>query len=273
MKLTRCVAVGVGVLLAGSGAALANGNGNGNGDGNGDLYLDGDAVQPAPVEQEPVEAPAQREPVQIQQVEIEQPQMEQEMETPVVTEEPEERELPSQIGVAISLGGGVTNFFSSNTRDQTNVGGQWDVRALIGSRYFAGLELAYVGTAQDIDAVGLDPDATLVGNGGEAALRLQLPFEFGVGNEYALTPFVLGGIGWRYYSLVNEDFNTSNVSDNDTIGTIPLGAGLAFGYRGLLVDARFTYRPTFSEDLFINQEGENADLQNWAVGLTLGYEF
>jgi hypothetical protein len=27
--------------------------------------------------------------------------------------------------------------------------------------------------------------------------------------------------------------------------TVPFGAGIALGYRGLMVDARFTYRQTF----------------------------
>ena len=44
--------------------------------------------------------------------------------------------------------------------------------------------------------------------------------------------------------------------------------------RGFIADARFTYRATFNNDLI--QEGLNetgGNLNNWAVGASLGYEF
>jgi hypothetical protein len=191
---------------------------------------------------------------------------------PTVTRQPGTEHLRTPFGTSIQLGGGVTNFISETTRDATNVGGYWDVRAVLGTRTYAALELAYVGNAQDIEAVGLDPNAYLMGNGAEGALRLQMPF---MSQDVMMAPFAFAGIGWMHYSVVNDDFNTSLVRGSDDIGTVPLGAGFAVGYRGFIADARFTYRQAFDDDnLFpvISESGE-ADLQSWAVGMMVGAEF
>jgi hypothetical protein len=46
------------------------------------------------------------------------------------------------------------------------------------------------------------------------------------------------------------------------------------GYRGLLFDARFAYRPTFSDtDLALARNGSQDGLQNWAATASIGYEF
>lgn len=181
--------------------------------------------------------------------------------------------LRTPMGVAVQLGGGVSNFISEETRDRTNVGGHWDVRVTVGTRSLVGLDLAYVGSAYDIHFgdQGLDPDAAIVGNGAEGALRLQAPLSLGTG--YLLQPYAFGGLGWVRYDVVNADFNTSPVAEDDNVLTVPLGAGVGFGYRGFIADARFTYRPVFDDDRLFPAGEDFADLQTWNVGLTLGYEF
>jgi hypothetical protein len=98
-------------------------------------------------------------------------------------------------------------------------------------------------------------------------LRLQYPYEAGA---WLVEPFAFGGIGWSRLSL--ED-GPPGVRGDDDVGVVPFGAGLTLGYRGLLVDARFTYRATFDEDLALAAAGGDADLQGWAVGASIGYEF
>ena len=80
-------------------------------------------------------------------------------------------------GFGFQVGGGVTGFSRKETRDSFGTGGYWDARALIGSRSFLGAELAYVGSARDATASGLTGRATLLGNGAEATVRVNLSIE------------------------------------------------------------------------------------------------
>jgi hypothetical protein len=172
---------------------------------------------------------------------------------------------PSGFGTAVQLGGGVVNFSGSTARDMTNVGGMWDLRLAFGTRSIIGLEAAYVGSAQGINAIGLDPDAILVGNGGEAALRLNAPFAY---RGSLVEPFAFGGAGWTRYNVVNDNFNTSFVREKDDVLTVPFGGGLAASFQGFMFDARFTYRV-----LYDNQLLGNANLDNWMVSANIGSEF
>ena len=174
-------------------------------------------------------------------------------------------------GIAFQLGGGVTGFSRQLTRDTFGTGGYWDARAIIGSRSFLGAELAYVGSARDATAGGLPGSAALLGDGAEAAVRVNLPIEH---QRLLIEPFVFGGVGWTYYQVVNADSNTSNVKDHANALSIPFGAGVSAGYNHFTLDARFTYRPVFDDKLVPLATGDrdHADLQNWSAGLTVGYE-
>src|SRR5437879_1578083 len=62
-------------------------------------------------------------------------------------------------GLALQLGGGVTGFSRQGARDQFGTGGYWDVRAILGTDSFIGAELAYVGSAREINAAGVSGNA------------------------------------------------------------------------------------------------------------------
>ncbi|HLK89500.1 MAG TPA: hypothetical protein VKZ18_06385 [Polyangia bacterium] len=173
-------------------------------------------------------------------------------------------------GFAFQLGGGVTGFSRQETRDTFGTGGYWDARAILGSRSYLGAELAYVGSARDASASGLG-GGSLLGNGAEAAIRVNLPIEQ---QRLLIEPFVFGGVGWTYYQLVNEDGNTSNIKDHANALSIPFGAGVSGAYDHFTVDARFTYRPVFDDKLvpLTGGDRDHEDLQNWSAGLTVGYE-
>jgi hypothetical protein len=168
-------------------------------------------------------------------------------------------------GSEVAVGGGVMDFSGGGARGLTNVGGSWNVRLTAGTRSIVGIEGAYIGSAQSVSAAGLDPSASIVGNGVEGALRLNIPLPLGDG---MIEPFGLVGLGWSHFSVVNDDFNTSFIRETDNIMTLPLGAGIAFSWRGLMVDARYTYRIAYEDELLGNN-----DMSNWIVSANIGAEF
>lgn len=169
--------------------------------------------------------------------------------------------LLTPLGEYVLAGGGVTDFVDGDTRDRFDVGGTWDLRLGIGNRFYVGGELAYVGTTRS--GGGLD----LMGNGGEAVLRVQYPYAAG---RWLVEPFAFGGIGWSHLSL---DGAPAGVKDTDEIGVVPFGAGVGLGYGRLLLDARFTYRAAFDEDLAGTATARPADLDQWGVTASVGYAF
>lgn len=182
----------------------------------------------------------------------------------------------TDFGASILVGGGVTNFTQSNLTDSTSVGGYWDVRGSLGTRSILGLEAAYHGNSRDIQAIGLRDETFLVGNGLEGAVRINAPLTFEQNNlDVLVEPFAFGGVGWTRYNLFNEGTNTSSVLDQDDVFVVPLGLGIAGSVEGVMLDARFTYRPAFGSDLVGSATGafETDSLSDWSLGANLGFEF
>lgn len=182
----------------------------------------------------------------------------------------------TNFGASVLVGGGVTNFTQSNLTDSTSVGGYWDVRGSLGTRSILGLEAAYHGNSRDIQAIGLREETFLVGNGLEGAIRVNAPLTFEQNNlDVLVEPFAFGGVGWTRYNLFNEGTNTSSVLDQDDVFVVPLGVGIAGSVEGVMLDARFTYRPAFGSDLVGSATGafETDSLSDWSLGANLGFEF
>lgn len=161
------------------------------------------------------------------------------------------------------VGGGVTDFADGAVKDRFGVGGSWDLRLGVGSRFYVGGEVAYVGAARTGEGAGAD----LLSNGAEAVLRVQYPYATG---KWLVEPFAFGGVGWNRISLRDE---APGLEDSDDVGVVPFGGGVTLGYGRLLVDARFTYRESFDEDLPLALGEEPADLSQWGVSASVGYEF
>ncbi len=196
--------------------------------------------------------------------------------TPVYTEpvvvESADKPFLERYGVAFVLGGGVEGFTNDTMRSSTNDGGNWDARAIFGTRDWVGFEAAYIGSAQSINALGLDNDALLVGNGVQANLRLNFT------RDSVVQPFAFAGAAWRRYSLQNEGINTSAVRSEDDVLEIPMGVGLAYKFKGFMLDARGEFRPATGEDLMpslTDTDGDNtaAEMHRWGVNANIGYAF
>lgn len=180
----------------------------------------------------------------------------------------EDPNLFDKYGVGLSVGGGVAGFTNESLRDTTEVAGVWDVRATIGTKSPIALEAAYVGSAQAIDAIGLDQEAVLVGTAIEALARINL-----IQTE-VVQPYLFAGAAWRRYDLTNADVNTSSVEEEDDLLEIPIGLGLAYRVSDFLIDARAQFRAATQEDLMPTIDGDDpAAMHTWGVTARFGYEF
>ena len=197
-------------------------------------------------------------------------------------EDDDDAHLMTGFGTSVQIGGGVFGFTDEAADDFMDTGGNWTARLVFGTRMPLALEAAYIGSANNISALGLDDDAVLVSNGVEANVRWNIWSTFfrqiDLGFAH-VDPYIFSGIAYKRYSLVNEDFNTSNVQDNDNVGEVPMGGGLAFSMGGFTIDARGEYRVAFSDDLLGDPQGEidigqdNASLNTWSATARLGWEF
>jgi hypothetical protein len=175
----------------------------------------------------------------------------------------EPRDLITPYGEYFLLGGGVSGFTDGPTKDRFDTGGTWDVRLGFGNRYYVGAELAYVGSARS----GSGSSTDLVTNGAEAVLRLQYPYATG---SWLVEPFAFGGLGWSHQSLRNA---APGLKTSGDAGVVPFGGGITVGYDRFLFDARFTYRTSFNEELALAVNQGAANLAQWSVGASVGYEF
>jgi hypothetical protein len=87
-------------------------------------------------------------------------------------EDPEE--VIEEYGLSLTAGGGVAGFTDADMRDTADVGGLWDVRAAFGTKMPLAIEAGYQGSAQGIQAIGLDSDAVLLGTSLEALARVNV---------------------------------------------------------------------------------------------------
>jgi hypothetical protein len=175
----------------------------------------------------------------------------------------------SGIGLAILAGGGVTDFTQGTTRAETDVGGSWDVRLMVATRYRIGFEASYIGGANAIKGLGLSGNSKLVRNGIEGAFRVQAPLYH---RKTLLEPYVFGGLGWNTYRVTNVNSDLASVTTNgDNMVSVPLGAGFMVGYKGFVGDLRYTFRQT-SQQTILADLGTNG-LTNWDAGAMIGFEF
>jgi hypothetical protein len=176
----------------------------------------------------------------------------------------------SIIGMSLMVGGGYSDFVHNNARAVTNPGGSWDARLIVGTRSFIGAEVAYVGTANSIDVLGAT-NSTLVGNGVEGALRLNVPIVLGYG---MLEPYAFGGVGWSSYRVTNNRAQLSDFSTrSDDIMTVPAGGGIAYTYKMFSADARAGWTGSYFNNILINTNGGNNRLDRWGAGGHIGVAF
>jgi len=175
----------------------------------------------------------------------------------------------TDVGMSLGVGGGVNNFTNSVLRDMADVGGNWDAKLTIGTRQIVAFEAGYVGTAQGIQALGLDNSAVLMSNGVQGDVRVNL-------TTGDVQPYIFGGAAYKHYSLMNSSINTSDVRDSDDVIEIPAGIGLAWHVGAFVAEPRFDYRWAFGDQLvnsFDSDGNRVSGLDNWNLSANVGFEF
>jgi hypothetical protein len=169
----------------------------------------------------------------------------------------------------LMAGGGYASFGAKGLRDITQNGGTWDARFVLGMHTVLGAELAYVGTANELNGrmPGINSNAWIASNAFEGNLRLATPAL----RMIPVQAFAFGGAGYNRFSLNNVNgFNSSPLQGSDNTFVLPFGGGVQ-GNIGehVTVDGRFTYRAIFDENLL--GRDHNADM--YTISFRAGYVF
>jgi hypothetical protein len=183
----------------------------------------------------------------------------------VAEEEEEELILLHPWGMSLSVGVGLNDFPGQRMGAATEPGGSWDLRFGLGTREVIALELAYVGTAHRIGAIGMD-EATLMSAAFEAALRLHVA-------DGAWRPYFLLGVASRHYYLDYAEYNTSDMGNQDDVLEVPFGMGLSFRRDRVVLDARAVYRPAAYTNFVKTEPDERSPLDNYDLSARVGIEF
>jgi hypothetical protein len=179
--------------------------------------------------------------------------------------------LQSDIGVGVTVGGGVSGFTDQAMRDTTTskVSGLWDLRVSIGTHVPIGVDISYVGTAANVESLGRD-NGTLIGTTVEGALR------FNILPHYKINPYIFAGIGYQRYDLRSPNFaqSDSGMQDSSDFAEFPMGTGISYRDRtGFTADVRGTFRAAANSNLLTDTNGTKADMHTWEASAALGYEF
>ncbi len=177
---------------------------------------------------------------------------------------------PPGPGISIQGGGGVVDFARAQMQVLTRTGGYWDARLVVGTRRVFAIETAYIGSAHPMMATELSNNATLIGNGAEGLMRVNLPLYV---DHAFITPFVIAGLGWMHYAVNGADVMGETMANSDDVAVVPVGGGLSIGQGHLFFEARFAYRFTYFNDLLGQVSPREDNLRNWTLGANVGYVF
>lgn len=182
--------------------------------------------------------------------------------TAPVTEEKSEKGKGLR-GLSLTLGGGVEGY-SGALAPNINPGPAYGVQAAIRPTSVLGIELAYSGAVNNLDTRVLTTNSSgpdLVRNGGQADLTIGLA-------PTRVQPYVMGGVGLSDYHFRG----TSVGFRDDTVGNVPVGAGLRTQIGSFTADLRGDYNFLFSQDFApgVNENGGNG---RYAGTLNIGGTF
>jgi hypothetical protein len=152
-------------------------------------------------------------------------------------------------GLTLMVGGGVEGYTGS-LAPAIDPGAAYGVTAAIKPSKVFGLELGYSGAVNNVSdgafAASSGPD--IVRNGGQAAATFAL-------SATPVQPYVLGGIGLSDYNFRG----TGGGFSDDTVGNVPVGAGLRTHIGSFTADLRANYNFLFDQDFAAVDDGLNGN--------------
>ena len=176
-------------------------------------------------------------------------------------------------GFALMAGGNYQDFTNNTMKSATNGAGGWNARLIAGINSIIGFEAAYVGSASQLQGLGItDNTPYLVANGVEGAARLNIPVRVGA---HLIEPYGFAGVGYAHYTVSDYNANAARLSSfasSDDVMTFPVGGGFAYGYKAFIVDARAGWTGTYYQNLLVGGASSNT-LDNWNVGGQVGFRF
>ena len=176
-------------------------------------------------------------------------------------------------GFALMAGGNYQDFTNSTMKSTTNGAGGWNARMIGGINSIIGFEAAYVGSASQLQGLGITANQPyLVANGVEGNARLNIPVRVG---PHLIEPYGFAGLGYAHYTISDYNANAARLSSStssDDVMTFPVGGGFAYGYKAFIVDARAGWTGTYYQNLLVGGNSSNT-LDNWNVGGQIGFRF
>jgi opacity protein-like surface antigen len=169
--------------------------------------------------------------------------------------------LYSVIGMGVLIGGNFNTFFGTAAQEDTKVGAGWDARVELGTRSHLGGEFSYVGSTNEITALGVDSRAQLLSNGMSGLVRLNVL-------TGPVQPYAGVGIGYKRYQVVNTTTNSSDITDRSDVPVVPAAFGLAVRGMGLILDTRFAVDAPISASII-----PGSAMTSWNLGASIGAEF
>jgi hypothetical protein len=152
-------------------------------------------------------------------------------------------------GLTVMLGGGIEGYTNA-LAPQISPGPAVGVTASLKPTSVLGIEVGYSGAVNNIDtgsAGGAVDGPDLVRNGGHAVATFGLMAS-------DVQPYILGGIGVSRYNVrggFSEGFT------DDTVGHVPVGAGLRTHIGNFTADARLNYNFLFDQEFAANVPERN----------------
>jgi len=189
--------------------------------------------------------------------------------TPITNEDQEVKKESSadMRGLTLMVGGGLEGYTGA-LAPNINPGPAYGVTAALKPSRVFGIELGYSGAVNNLDtAVGglVDSDGPdLVRNGGKAVVTLGL-------SATPVQPYLLGGIGIDDYNFRGAVPAASGFND-DTVGNVPVGAGLRTHIGHFTADLRANYDFLFDQDFMNVDDGLNGN-GRYAGTLNIGGTF
>jgi len=142
-------------------------------------------------------------------------------------------------GLTVLAGVGVEGY-TYELAPRIQAGAAWSVLAALKPTKVLGLEFSYNGAANEIkrgDASTVNNGPDIVRHGGQAVVTLGL-------SGAAVQPYILGGLGVSRYDVRSSSPGFSD----DTVGAVPVGAGIRAHIGDFTADARLGYNFLFDQE-------------------------